>query len=262
MIHDIEALLRETGEILLDHRPKTRRVDRKSSHVDLVTDADRAADAHLLSRLARLAPDDSIISEESGILPGTSSLTWVLDPLDGTTNYIAGLEDFGVIIGLMEGDQPVAGGMFLPALDLLFLAERGNGATCNGASVCASDTANPEDAFIDHSLAYLPSIVEDQRRTLDLLLPEVRAVRCNHSLRYIANVVDGTYDGFVYHSLWLWDLAGSSVILAEAGALVTDIRGADLRLDTSPSGLNQLYAVLSANNELHAELVEVMNPPG
>lgn len=259
MLTDIEALLRETGEILLARRADDRVVEQKTSHVDLVTDADRAAEAHLLDRLSRIAPEDSVISEESGLTQGRSDRTWVLDPLDGTTNYVAGLDDFGVIVGVLEGSQAVAGGMFLPALDLLYLAERGGGATRNNEPVCASTTTDLADAFLDHSLAFLPGMVEEQRRTLDLLLPVVRAIRCNHSLRYIANVVDGTYDGFVYHSSWLWDLVGPSVILREAGAAVTDLRGQQLPLEPTTEAASRIYGVVAANQHLHGQLIRVIN---
>lgn len=259
MLTDIETLLRETGEILLARRADDRVVQQKMSHVDLVTDADRAAEAHLLDRLTAIAPEDSVISEESGLTQGRSDRTWVLDPLDGTTNYIAGLDDFGVIVGVLEGSQAVAGGMFLPAPDLLYLAERGGGATRNNEPVRASTTTHLADAFLDHSLAFLPGIVEEQHRTLDLLLPVVRAIRCNHSLRYIANVVDGTYDGFVYHSLWFWDLVGPSVILHEAGAAVTDLRGQQLALDPTAEAVSRIYGVLAANQHLHGPLAQVIN---
>lgn len=252
-------MLRETGEILLARRADDRVVQRKTSHVDLVTDADHAAEAHLLDRLSRMTPEDSVISEESGLTQGRSERTWVLDPLDGTTNYVAGLDDFGVIIGVLEGAQAVAGGMFLPALDLLYLAELGGGATRNGEPVCASTTIDLADAFLDHSLAFLPGMVEEQRRTLDLLLPVVRAIRCNHSLRYIANVVDGTYDGFVYHSSWLWDLVGPSVILHEAGAAVTDLEGKQLPLEPTTEAASRIYGVVAANQYLHAQLIRVIN---
>lgn len=161
VLTDIETLLRETGDILLARRADGRVVEQKTSHVDLVTDADRAAEAHLLDLLAEIAPEDSVISEESGRAQGRSDRTWVLDPLDGTTNYAAGLDDFGVIVGVLEGSQAVAGGMFLPALDLLYLAELGGGATRNHEPVRASTTTDLSDAFLDHSLAFLPGIVEE-----------------------------------------------------------------------------------------------------
>jgi myo-inositol-1(or 4)-monophosphatase len=254
----IERLLRAGGEVLLDRRAGRRELTRKRSQSDLVSDADRASEAAILDRLRDVAPDDAVLSEERGFVAGTSGRTWVVDPLDGTTNYAAGLDDFGVIIGLVEDSVPVAGGMFLPALDLLYLATAGGGATRNGQPVHGSTVDVLADAFVDHSLAALPGILDEQRRTLDLLIPEVRAVRCNHSLRYLAHVADGTYDAFVYHSLGLWDLVGSSVVLAEAGVEVTGLDGAPLDLAPTPEAGNRTYAAVGANPALRRRLVELL----
>jgi myo-inositol-1(or 4)-monophosphatase len=261
VVRDVIAeLLRQAGGVLLERLSSERVLERKTSHVDLVSDADRAAEDCILERLSTLAPDDAVISEERGFVNGRSNRTWVVDPLDGTTNYAAGLPDFGVIIGVIDAGQPVAGGMYLPTDDLLYLAESGVGATRNGQRVRVSSTTELEDSVIDHSLAYLRGIVANQRRTLDLLLPTVRAIRCNHSLRYLARVADGIYDAFVYHSLWLWDLVGPSVVLSEAGALVTAMDGRPLDLEPTEASCSRLYAAVAANPVLHAKLMQLFRP--
>lgn len=130
---------------LMGRRSDGRTFVRKRSQSDLVTDADRASEEAILARLARLAPEDAILSEESGYTSGRSGWTWVIDPLDGTSSYGTGLDDFGLIIGLAEDDTPVAGGMYLPALGLLYLATLGEGATRNGAPIRASATPPTPD---------------------------------------------------------------------------------------------------------------------
>lgn len=258
----VADLLRIGGAELIGRRHERRRVEQKRSAMDLVTDADRASEAQILARLATVAPDDGYLSEEAGFSPGRSGRTWVIDPLDGTTNYTAGLSDFGVIIGAVEHDTVTAGGMYLPALDLLYLAAPGRGATRNGEPITASTTARVTEAVIDHSLANLPGIVDEQRRTLDLLIAHARGVRCNHSLRYLGCVAEGTLDGFVYHSLGLWDLVGSSVILLEAGAIVRDLAGAPLDLVPTPESPSRVYTAIGGNPTLVAELVRLLGEPG
>ena len=226
MLDLLTELLHVGGRELMDRRSDPRTFEKKRSQSDLVTDADRASEEIILNRLRQLAPQDGIVSEEFGFSGGSSGRTWVIDPLDGTANYGTGLDDFGVIIGLTDADRAVAGGMYLPALDLLYLATVGGGATRNGVAICTSSTASIEDAFVDHSLMNLSLILDDQARTLAVLVRTARAVRCNHSLRYLAYVAEGVYDAFVYHSLGLWDLVGPSVILAEAGVTITALDGA------------------------------------
>jgi myo-inositol-1(or 4)-monophosphatase len=254
----IAELLRRGGAALLERVDAEHVLERKTSHVDLVSDADRAAEEAILERLSVLTPGDAVISEERGLLAGHTDRTWVIDPLDGTTNYVAGLADFGVIIGVTEGKRAIAGGMYLPTDDLLYLAKAGGGATRNGEPIRASRTTELNNAFVDHSLAWAPGIVTNQQRTLELLLPVVRAIRCNHSLRYLARVADGTYDAFVYHSLWLWDLVGPSVVLNEAGALVTALDGGPLDLTPNQASTSRLYAAIGANPELHTKLITLL----
>jgi myo-inositol-1(or 4)-monophosphatase len=259
VLDTLRELLSVGGAELLARRSTTRTIERKRSQADLVTDADTASEARILERLQAIAPYDGHLSEESGFIPGTTGRTWIIDPLDGTTNFVAGLDDFGVIIGVLDQhSRPVAGGMYLPAHDLLYLAEAGHGATRNGERIYASSTAAVEDAVFDHSLAYLPQTIEDQERTLAILVRRARAVRCNQSLRYLAYVAEGTYDGFVYHTCGLWDLAGPSVILAEAGASISAIDGAPLDLNLNAASAARIYQAVGANPKLHSCLMDLL----
>jgi myo-inositol-1(or 4)-monophosphatase len=246
----VELLLRRGGEVLLAARSRKRTIRDKRSAFDIVTDADHAAEEAMLHALESAAPDDSWLSEEAGFRQGTSDRAWVIDPLDGTVNYAAGLDDFGVIVGLVEDGSPVAGGMYLPAMDLIYLAERGAGARRNGRLIEVSATASLRDAVFDHSLANFPEVLEMQARTLAVLIGACRGVRCVHSLTYLGRVADGTYDGFVYHSLGLWDICGPSVILEEAGAVLTGMDGESLDLRPSPESPGRVLAVMGANPRL------------
>jgi myo-inositol-1(or 4)-monophosphatase len=140
--------------------------------------------------------------------------------------------------------------MYLPALDLVYLAERGAGARRNGTLIEVSATAALRDAVFDHSLANIPDVLEMQARTLAVLIGACRGVRCVHSLTYLGRVADGTYDGFVYHSLGLWDICGPSVILEEAGAVLTGMDGEPLDLRPSPESPGRVFAVMAANPQL------------
>ena len=258
MLDAIGEVLRAGARELTQRRGLHRQVQQKRSAMDVVTDADLASESAMLARLATLAPDDGVLSEEAGFRQGRSHRTWVIDPLDGTTNYSAGIDDFGVIVGVVEDEQIVAGGMLLPSLDLLYLAERGAGATRNGAQITGSTVTQLADVVLDHSLIDFPEIVAAQRQTLERLIASVRGVRCSHSVRYMAYVAEGNYDGFVYHSLGLWDLVGTSIILNEAGVEVRGLRGESLNLQPSAATATTTYAAIGANPRLLAKLVELI----
>lgn len=253
------------GEVVMDYRDQLLRGDdlavhKKSSHADLVTNADLASEQVMLDLLERHRPEDAIISEERGLVGSDSEFTWVLDPLDGTANFTRGSENFGVIAGLLQGTTPVAGAMFLPTIDALYVAVAGCGAHRNGVVITRDGPPPLGDAMIDHSLLHFAdaAMSEDQRRTLNAVLAAARGVRCDHSVRYMADTVDGVLDGFVYHSLGLWDIVGTTAILSEVGVTVTDLAGAPLDLSPQRWKRGRLYPAVGAASPLHGSLIEVL----
>jgi myo-inositol-1(or 4)-monophosphatase len=254
-----ELLLRTGGDVLMASWGRTLDVITKRSSSDIVTPADVSSERAMLGALEAEAPLDGVLCEESGFRPARSGAdVWVLDPLDGTVNYVTGLNEFGVIVGLTRGGSPIVGGMYLPATDDVYFAARGCGALHNGERISVSGTERIEDAVFDHSLSDLDAVLEAQDLTLQALVRRARAVRCVHSLTYLARVAEGIYDGFVYHSLGLWDICGPSVILEEAGARVVDLRGAPLDLSPGPWATNRIYAAAAANPVLLERLLSVI----
>ena len=144
-----------------------------------MTAADRAADALLVSAITTAYPRDGIVSEESGFRASASGRTWVIDPLDGTANFAAGLPEFGAIIGILQQAQPIVGGMYLPACDVLYLAEHGGGATRNGARLAVTDATEVRDVLIDQSFHVRddPDRMEREMRIFRAVRPQVRGVR-------------------------------------------------------------------------------------
>jgi myo-inositol-1(or 4)-monophosphatase len=257
-----ELLLRTGGDVLMASRERGLDVSTKRSSSDIVTAVDVSSEQAMLRALETHAPHDGVLCEESGFrAPESGDDVWALDPLDGTVNYVTGLNEFGVIVGLTRRGSPIVGGMYLPVTDDLYFAERGYGALHNGVRISVSGTERVEDAVFDHSLSDLEAVLEPQELTLQALVRRARGVRCIHSLTYLARVAEGTYDGFVYHSLGLWDICGPSVILEEAGAKVVDLSGAPLDLSPGPWATNRVYAAAAANPVLLEQLLSVIKFP-
>lgn len=256
----VRDLLTIGADVVMSWRGRAIEVERKGSAGDLVTAVDHASEDAMLALLGERFPDDSIISEERGLIAGSSARTWIIDPLDGTVNFAAGSPNFGVIVGLVHGTTPVAGGMVLPAIDRLYLAERGGGATRNGEPVTGSTVTELDHAVVDHSMLWRDDAYNArERQTLDALLPAVRAIRCDHSVRYLADTVEGVLDGFVYHSLGMWDIAGPSVILHEAGVTTSDGLGAPLDMDPGNWQPGRRYLTIGANPALHRTMIDCLN---
>ncbi|HXW81263.1 MAG TPA: inositol monophosphatase [Acidimicrobiales bacterium] len=257
-----ELLLRTGGDVLMASRGRSLDVTAKRSSSDIVTPADVSSERAMLAALQREAPDDGVLCEESGFRAAESGEdVWVLDPLDGTVNYVTGLNEFGVIVGLTRRGSPIVGGMYLPVTGDLYFAARGCGALHNGVRISVSATERVEDAVFDHSLSNLETVLAAQDLTLQALVRRARGVRCIQSLTYLARVAEGIYDGLVYHSLGLWDICGPSVILEEAGAEVVDLTGAPLDLAPGPWATNRVYAAAAANPVLLEQLLSVIKLP-
>jgi myo-inositol-1(or 4)-monophosphatase len=245
---------RSGGAVLRQRWGQPRTIDKKGT-IDLVTDADRASEAAVLARLAAGFPGAAVLAEESGRsggAGGAGTLRFIVDPLDGTTNYAHGLPHFAVTVAAEDERGLAAGATYDPLRDELFLARRGGGATLNGAAIATSGCAALLDALLVTGFPY--DIHLDHRRALDLFeafLTRARGVRRYGSAALdLAWVACGRFDGFWEPKLKPWDLAAGVLIAREAGALVTDLEGGDQILETG--------GVIAAAPRLHPLLAEVV----
>jgi myo-inositol-1(or 4)-monophosphatase len=221
------AAAREAGAILQDHARRGFRIEHKNA-VNLVTDADRRAEAAIVAALGKAFPDHEILAEEEGLREArAAAFRWVIDPLDGTTNFAHGLPLYCVSIGLEHEGRPVLGVVLDPTRDELFVGEAGGGATVNGAPLRVSATATLDAALLVTGFAY------DIRETADNNLDHFSrsALRAQGVRRLGAAALDlcyvaaGRFDGFWELKLHPWDMAAGVVILREAGGRVTDFAG-------------------------------------
>lgn len=222
-----EATARAAGALLLDGLDKVRTdVQTKSTGTDMVSEMDRAAEALIVQRLLGARPDDGMVGEEGTDLPGTSGVRWVVDPLDGTTNYLYGLTGFGVSIAAEHDGEVVVGVVLDVVRDELFGATRGGGAVLNGVPISASPATTLATALIATGFSYESARRARQAAVLVEVLPRVRDIR-----RFGAAAVDlcsvacGRVDGYYERGLAPWDLAAGGLIASEAGAVVTAFDG-------------------------------------
>ena len=224
----------EAGELAARRRREGVEVAAtKSSVVDVVTEADREVERLIRSRLADARPADGILGEEGGGTSGTSGLTWVVDPIDGTTNYLYGIPHYAVSIAVIEGDPDpqtwvdVAGTVFNPASGELFSAAIGQGAELSRAtgSVGTPISVNPApplaQALIGTGFAYSSQMRGVQGGIVTRLLPTVRDIRRQGTASLdLAFVACGRLDAYFERTLSPWDHAAGAIIAREAGAVV------------------------------------------
>jgi myo-inositol-1(or 4)-monophosphatase len=219
------AAAREAGALLLAglHEERTQ-VTTKSTGTDMVSEMDRAAEASIVAALLAARPHDGILAEEGSDRAGTSGVRWVIDPLDGTTNYLYRLAGFGVSIAAEVDGQAVAGVVLDVLRDELFAATLGGGATRNGQPIHVSGADVLAQALIATGFSYDSARRGRQAAVLVQVLPLVRDIR-----RFGAAAVDlcsvacGRVDGYYERGLAPWDLAAGCLIAAEAGAVVSSM---------------------------------------
>ncbi len=222
----------------------------KSSPTDLVTDVDRASEALIVGSLLRARPDDGILGEEGSSRKGSTGITWVIDPLDGTINYLYGIEEFAVSIGASVEGRSVLGAVHNPVNGEMFAACEGQGATLNGRELRLEPSGRPlAEALVGTGFAYRSKDRADQARILATVLPRVRDIRRRGSAAIdICAVACGRFDAF--YEAWLrpWDVAAGDIIVREAGATITEVEGL---ADGSPT-------VVVAAPGLEGPLVELL----
>ena len=216
-------LARNAGSILMGYFAKPLDVTYKSpDQRSPVTDADRASDDYLRKEIQRRFPEHAVLSEEAQHdQAGHAAVTWVVDPLDGTNNFMNRLPIFGVSIGVLEGDRPVVGAVFIPFLHStegsVFHARLGGGAKCNGAPLKLTEGPRPGNNL----LAAVPGYFLRMFNLKQPLRRSVGEMRTTGSIAYeLVTISQGIFQYGVYSRPKLWDVAGGLLILQEAGGSV------------------------------------------
>ncbi|HXH81535.1 MAG TPA: inositol monophosphatase family protein [Candidatus Tectomicrobia bacterium] len=243
---------RAAGALLRDALPAARRIGYKGSPTNLVTEMDARAEALIVERLAHAFPDDGVLAEERGARAGRSGRRWIVDPLDGTTNYAHGLPVFAVSIALQVGPEVALGVVFDPMRDELYVAERGRGATCNDAPLAVSATDKLDESLLTTGFPYdVRTNPDDNLREYAAFTRRARAVRrIGSAVIDLAWVAAGRFDGYWELRLGAWDVAAGALLVEEAGGRVSGVTGAPLDLD-APS-------VVATNGRIHDAILTLL----
>ncbi len=219
---------------------------------DWVSTADRESEAAILQAIRELSPGDAFLGEETGSSAGSSGRTWIIDPLDGTSNYLQHFPFWSISIALRQGSETIAGLVYEPLRDLFFTAEKGAGAFRNGAPMRVSSQPTLEGAFVatgfpfraqEYVTPYV-AIFEDVIRTSKGVR---RAGSAALDLAYTAASI---FDGFFEMHLAPWDVAAGSLLVTEAGGIVTDFSGGQRWLERGN--------IVGASPGVHRDLMTVM----
>ena len=225
----------------------------KKGDINLVTEADIASEALIIERIRSHYPKDAILAEEAGnvVLIGDSERKWIIDPLDGTTNFAHGYPCFCVTIALEYQGEIVLGVTYDPTRDECFSAEKGQGASLNGRRITVSTTEKLGDSLVVTGFPYDFKTKPDFARHLRDFLVHTRGIRRDGSAAIdMAYVACGRFDGFWEEGLNPWDMASGRLLIEEAGGMVTSYDGSPFSIYTPP--------VCASNGIIHSQMLDVL----
>lgn len=242
----------QAGEILKEHFGKLTQVTKKGS-IDLVTAADLASEKTVLAIIKKACPDHTMLSEESGMDAGCPEHQWIIDPLDGTTNFVHNLPVFAISIAHAYKETVDVGVVFNPISGELFSAKSGAGATLNGHSIAVSDTIEMENSLIVTGFPY--NLHDDYKMLIQRFKYCLKAAqgirRLGSAALDLCYVACGRFDGFWEERLNPWDTAAGTLIAQEAGGRLTDFEGRSYHIN-GPE-------ILATNGKIHSQMIGLLN---
>lgn len=247
----------EAGQLLRARVDDVRElVETKSSPTDMVTEVDRVSEALIVARILAARPDDGILGEEGSAREGSSSVRWVIDPLDGTTNYLYGLPAYAVSIAAELDGRVIAGAVYDAAHNDLYAAAHGHGATCNRQRISVSAANTLAKALVGTGFGYDPTRRLKQARLLGSVIADVRDIRRAGSAALdLCSVACGRLDAYWEWGLQPWDMAAGRLIVEEAGGrteVIGQYDGAPLLIAANPVLFEGFRGLIAANAEVLA----------
>jgi len=252
MLNKAIEIAMKAGHVIRDGFGKNILIEFKTDEANLVTSIDKAAEKLIKEFIYRNYPSHSIIAEESGHEKKSSDYTWVIDPLDGTTNFAHGLPIFSVSIGLLKKNEIILGVIYDVMRDIMYTSEKGGGAYANDKKIVVNNNSKLNQSVLVTGFAYNRN--DEYREAVKLFgsfLSKTRAVRRLGSAAIdFCYVASGVFDGFWEINLNPWDVCAGMLIVKEAGGVVTNFKNEEINVNS-----NQF---LATNSKVHNEMIKVM----
>lgn len=259
----IKQLLTQSSEIALRYFGNVHATTKPEDNNQVLTDADLAIGRFVISAIQECYPDHNIIDEEAGVIDRGSKFTWVIDPIDGTSNFAAGVPTYGTIIGLLENDIPIAGGVSLPSFSEIYVAEKGKGTFGDGEKLHVTN----ETRLLSSLVAYCidghqeePELTRQESRMLSELILNIRNLRASGSVYDGIMVAQGKYGAYLTCTGKIWDNVGLQVIIEEAGGVYTDFFGKPMDYSNALARTKENFTFCMAAPQLYTEIQKIIFP--
>lgn len=256
----VHNALKEGGKILMNYFGKVTSYEEKESQSSIVTKADIECEKLIMELIGRKFPGHNTIGEETGFQQRGAEYTWVIDPLDGTSNFAAGLPWFGIIICVLENDKPVMAGCYLPFYNDIYFAEKGKGASKNGKQISVAGEQSLKNVLFCYGLDYSDDFkkTDAEARLFGEMVKNTRNLRATNCLIDFCYTAEGRVGGCINQATKIWDIAGPALIVEEAGGIFTCTSGKKLSFAANSNNYGRNYSVAGGNKWLHPQIIEII----
>lgn len=228
----------------------------------VLTETDLAVGKFIVQKIQDTYPHYNIIDEEAGVVDEHSKQTWVVDPIDGTSNFEAGLPTYGIMMGLLEEGRAIVGGIILPAFNQLYVAQKGLGAFCNGQKIQVTTETRLLSTLIVYGIdghQENPEITIKETETLAKIILNIRNLRSTNSAYDMVQVPAGRYGAFLNQTTKIWDNIAIQPIVEEAGGIVTDFWGKPLDYTNPLNRAKENYTICAGSPAIHKQLQDIIH---
>lgn len=227
----------------------------------VLTETDLEIGRCIVAEIEKSFPEQNIIDEEAGVIDKKSEFTWVVDPIDGTSNFAQGLPTYGVMMGLLQGSTAIAGGIALPAFEQLYIGEKGRGAFCNEQPIHVSSETQLLNVLVAYGIdghQEDPGRTEKEAQLLGKIILSIRNLRTTNSAYDMAQVAAGRYGAYLNQTTKIWDNVALQPIIEEAGGVVTDFWGQEMDYSNPLQRATENFTICAGAPTLHQQLQSII----
>ncbi len=257
----IGETLEEVSTIARANFGKVTGTTKKEDYNQVLTETDLEIGRIVIKNIKARFVEHNIIDEEAGVIDKKSNLTWVIDPIDGTSNYAYGVPLYGIMIGLLEKGRPICGGIALPSFSEIYLAERGQGAYCNSEKLSVTADDNLSHALVAYGIdGYRanPELTRKEGRLLSEIILNIRNLRSSNSAFDWMMVAQGKYGAFLSLAGKIWDNVAPQIIIEEAGGRYTDFFGKKIDYTDPLKKVKEGFTFLAAAPGLQTKILNIV----
>ncbi|MDP2630315.1 MAG: inositol monophosphatase [Candidatus Uhrbacteria bacterium] len=257
----ITEVLQEASLIAAENFGKVTGVVKEGDNNQVLTETDLKIGGAIIGRIKKEFPGYNIIDEEAGVIDNHSEFTWVIDPIDGTSNFASGTPTYGIVLGLLKGGAPIAGGFVLPSFSEIYVAEKNMGACCNGERIQVSQEAQLSNALVAYGIdghQEDPERTREEAKLLAEIVLGIRNLRSSGCVFDIAMIAKGHYGAGLNRTSKIWDNVAQHIIVEEAGGIYTDFFGSAMDYSDPISKAQNNFTCMAGSPELHTQLLALI----